>query len=111
VAKITGTQGEHVDVQCGVLLMVACGLEPARSLRKKDAQAIWDAFSAGGFDDAAVARFIDNVVPFEYQADIRRMWDDDLGPEARVHLDSDDEARVLDYLQETCRASWKKRAS
>jgi hypothetical protein len=64
-----------------------------------------------GFDDAAVARFIDNVVPFEYQADIRRMWDDDLGPEARVHLDSDDEARVLDYLQETCRASWKKRAS
>lgn len=109
--KITGTQGEHVDVQCGVLLMVACGLEPARSLRKKDAQAIWDAFSAGGFDDAAVARFIDNVVPFEYQADIRRMWDDDLGPEARVHLDSDDEARVLDYLQETCRASWKKRAS
>ena len=58
-----------------------------------------------------MARFIDNVVPFEYQADIRRMWDDDLGPEARVHLDSDDEARVLDYLQETCRASWKKRAS
>lgn len=109
--KITGTQGEHVDVQCGVLLMVACGLEPARSLRKKDAQAIWDAFSAAGFDDAAVARFIDNVVPFEYQADIRRMWDEDLGPEARVHLDSDDEPRVLAYLQETCRASWKKRAS
>ena len=108
---ITGTQGEHVDVQCGVLLMVACGLEPARSLRKKDAQAIWEAFSAGGFDAAAVARFIDNVVPFEYQADIRRMWDEDLGPEARVHLDSDDETRVLDYLQETCRASWKKRAS
>lgn len=107
--RITGTQGEHVDVQCGVLLMVACGLEPARSLRKKDALAIRDAFGAGGFDEAAVARFIDEVVPFEYQADVRRMWDDDLGPEARVHLDSDDETRVLDYLQETCRASWKKR--
>ena len=73
--------------------MVACGLEPARSLRKKDALAIRDAFGAGGFDEAAVARFIDEVVPFEYQADVRRMWDDDLGPEARVHLDSDDETR------------------
>ena len=74
------------------------------------ALAIRDAFGAGGFDEAAVARFIDEVVPFEYQADVRRMWDDDLGPEARVHLDSDDETRVLDYLRETCRASWKKRA-
>lgn len=92
--KITGTQGEHVDVQCGV----------------PDGLRVFLAQAAGGFE-AAVARFIDNVVPFEYQADIRRMWDDDLGPEARVHLDSDDEARVLDYLQETCRASWKKRAS
>jgi hypothetical protein len=80
--RITGTQGEHVDVQCGVLLMVACGLEPARSLRKKDALPSGTP-SAPPASTTAVARFIDNVVPFEYQADIRRMWDDDLGPEAR----------------------------
>lgn len=109
--RIMGKHGDEHEAQCRVLLMVACGLEPARSLRKKDALAIWDAFGAQGFDEAAVARFIDEVVPFEYQADVRRMWEDDLGPEARVHLDSDDGTRVLDYLQETCRASWKKRAS
>lgn len=107
--RIMGTQGEHPDVQCGVLLMVATGLEPARSLRKKDALAIWDNFRNTGFDPPAVARFIENVVPFEYQSDIRRLWDEDLGPEAAQQLDGDDETRVLRYLQETCRTSWKKK--
>ncbi|WP_284187834.1 hypothetical protein [Zoogloea oryzae] len=107
--RIMGTQGEHPDVQCGVLLMVATGLEPARSLRKKDALAIWDAFKETGFNETAITRFIDNVVPFEYQSDIRRLWDEDLGPEAAQQLDGDDETRVLGYLQETCRTSWKKK--
>ena len=107
--RIMGTQGEHPDVQCGVLLMVATGLEPARSLRKKDALAIWDNFRNTGFDTPAVARFIENVVPFEYQSDIRRLWDEDLGPEASQQLDGDDETRVLNYLQETCRTGWKKK--
>lgn len=106
---ITGRQGAHTDVQCGVLLMVATGLEPARSLRKKDATQIWDNFRANGFDEQAVTHFIENVVPFEYQADVRRMWLEDLGPEARMQLDSTDEGDVLDYLQDTCRAGWKKK--
>ena len=89
--------------------MVATGLEPARSLRKKDALAIWDAFKESGFNEAAITRFIDNVVPFEYQSDIRRLWDEDLGPEAAQQLDGDDETRVLGYLQETCRTGWKKK--
>lgn len=108
--RITGRQGAHTDVQCGVLLMVATGLEPARSLRKKDALQIWDNFRDTGFDEQAVTHFIENVVPFEYQADVRRMWLEDLGPEARMQLDLDDENDVLDYLQDTCRASWKKRS-
>ncbi|WP_374244627.1 hypothetical protein [Zoogloea sp.] len=107
--SIMGTQGEHPDVQCGVLLMVATGLEPTRSLRKKDALAIWDNFRDTGFNQPAITRFIDNVVPFEYQSDIRRLWDEDLGPEASQQLDGDDETRVLNYLQETCRTGWKKK--
>ena len=107
--RITGNQGEHTDVQCGVLLMVATGLEPTRSLLKRDATQIWDRFRESGFDEAAVARFIDNVVPFEYQSDVRRLWEDDLGPEAAQQLDSDDTTLVMNYLQETCRASWKKK--
>ena len=106
--RITGGQGEHTDVQCGVLLMVATGLEPTRSLLKRDATRIWDGFRAQGFDDVAVARFIEDIVPFEYQADTRRLWEDDLGPEARVQLDSDDGTRVMNYLRDTCRADWKK---
>lgn len=108
--RITGRQGDHTDVQCGVLLMIATGVPPARSLRKKDALQIWDNFRDKGFDDNAVAHFIENVVPFEYQADVRRMWLEDLGPEARMQLDHHDEGDVLDYLQDTCRASWKKRS-
>jgi len=38
------------------------------------------------------------------------MWEDDLGPEARQQLDSDDTTLVMNYLQDTCRASWKKKA-
>lgn len=108
--RITGNQGEHTDVQCGVLLMVATGLEPTRSLLKRDATQIWDRFRESGFDEAAVARFIDNVVPFEYQSDVRRLWEDDLGPEASLQLDSDDTTLVVNYLQDTCRAGWKKKA-
>ncbi len=108
--RITGTQGDHTDVQCGVLLMVATGLEPTRSLLKRDATRIWDRFRESGFDEAAVARFIDNVVPFEYQSDVRRLWEDDLGPEASLQLDSDDTTLVMNYLQDTCRAGWKKKA-
>jgi len=107
--RITGNQGEHTDVQCGVLLMVATGLEPTRSLLKRDATRIWDRFRESGFDEAAVARFIDNVVPFEYQSDVRRLWEDDLGPEASLQLDSDDTTLVMNYLQDTCRAGWKKK--
>ncbi|WP_347250077.1 hypothetical protein [Zoogloea sp.] len=107
--RITGNQGEHTDVQCGVLLMVATGLEPTRSLLKRDATLIWEHFRETGFDEDAVARFIENVVPFEYQSDVRRLWEDDLGPEAALQLDSDDTTLVMNYLQETCRASWKKK--
>ncbi|WP_374502726.1 hypothetical protein [Zoogloea sp.] len=108
--RITGNQGEHTDVQCAVLLMVATGLEPTRSLLKRDATRIWDRFRESGFDEAAVARFIDKVVPFEYQSDVRRLWEDDLGPEASLQLDSDDTTLVMNYLQDTCRAGWKKKA-
>ena len=83
--------------------MVATGLEPARSRRKKDALAIRENFRETGFNEAAITRFIDNVVPFEYQSDICRLWDEDLGPEATQQLDGNDETRVLGYLQETCR--------
>ena len=109
--RITGRAGDHTDVQCGVLLMVATGLEPAKILKKKDVAQIRANFKQSGFNEQAIAHFIENVVPFEYQADIRRMWEEDLGPEARVQLENDDTALIENYLQETCRANWKKRST
>lgn len=48
---------------------------------------------------------------FEYQADVKRMWEDDLGPEARVQFEGNDTALIENYLQDSCRANWKKRSS
>ena len=107
--KITGGKGEHPDVMCTVLLMVATGLEPGPTLRKKDAIGVWEGFRCSGFDEAAVSRFIQQVVPFQYQADVRHLWSEDLGPDARMHLNDADEHDVLAYLHETCRATYKLR--
>lgn len=105
--RISAGKGDHTDVQCTLLLLVACGLPPAPSLRKKDALEIWRRFRDQGFDEAAVSRFIEELTPFEYQADIRRLWDEDLGDEARLNLDNADQAYVLSYLHDCCRSSWK----
>jgi hypothetical protein len=107
--RITGGHGDHTDVQCTALLMVATGLDPTPVLRKKDAIAIWQHFRDAGFDDKAVEAFIETVVPFEYQADVLRLWQEDLGPEAGVKLDDDIQAHALTYLHEACRPGWKKK--
>jgi len=106
---ITGAHGSHTDVQCAVLLCVATGVEPVPSLRKKDATAIWMNYRTSGFDDEAVADFIDSIAPFEYQDDLRRLWDEDLSQEAEAHLDADKDSALL-YLNQTCRSSWTQRS-
>lgn len=107
--RITGGKGDHTDVQCTVLLLIATGLDPAPVLRKQDATLIWQNFRSGGFNEQAVYGFIDTLVPFEYQSDIRRLWAEDLGPEAGVQLDETDPIRALSYLHETCRPGWKQK--
>ena len=91
--------------------MVACGLEPARSLRKKDAQAIWDAFSANRFTTTPPWPASSTTWCPSNTRPTSAAWGRRPRPRSPHTSDSDDEARVLDYLRETCRASWKKRAS
>lgn len=107
--KITDGKGEHPDVLCTVLLLVATGLEPRPALRKKDAIGVWENFRSAGFDEAAVSRFIHQVVPFQYQSDVRHLWAEDLGPDACIQLNDADEDVVLAYLHDTCRATYKLR--
>src|SRR5690606_14147460 len=99
----------HTDVQCAVLLCVATGVEPVQSLRKKDATAIWMNYRTSGFDDDAVSTFIEDIAPFEYQDDLRRLWEEDLAQEAEAHLDADQDGALL-YLNQTCRSSWTQRS-
>ncbi|AWI80480.1 MAG: hypothetical protein CVU19_11005 [Betaproteobacteria bacterium HGW-Betaproteobacteria-13] len=80
---------------------------PASSLRKKDALDTWRRFEDQGFDGTAVSRSIDASTPFEYQANIRRLWDEELGDDARLNLDNDDQAHVLSNLHDRCRSSSK----
>jgi len=106
---IMGHYGSHTDVQCAVLLCVATGVEPVQSLRKKDATAIWMNYRTSGFDDDAVSTFIEDIAPFEYQDDLRRLWEEDLAQEAEAHLDADQDGALL-YLNQTCRSSWTQRS-
>ncbi|MDD3353996.1 hypothetical protein [Zoogloea sp.] len=105
--RVTGGKGDHPDVQCTVLLLLATGQAPAPQLRKKDALAVWQVYRESGFNETAVRSFIENVVPFEYQGDILRLWESDLAPEARASLEETDQTRALRYLHETCRPAWK----
>ena len=107
--KITAGKGDHPDVMCTILLRVAVGLQPLPMLRKKDAIETWNQFRQHGLDHKAVVDFIERIVPFQYQLDTRRLWEDDLGPDAELHLDDEDEEQVLAYLHDTCRVSYKQR--
>ncbi len=78
----------------GVLLMVACGLEPARACARRTRWSRSGTPSARGLRRGRRGPLHRRGGALQYQADVRRM-DDDLGPEARVDLDSDGRYWVL----------------
>lgn len=105
--KITGGKGTDPYVLCTLLLTVAAGMEPRSTLRKKDALELVARYREHGFNnDEGLATFIQQVVPFQMQSDVTRLWNEDLGPDARDHLDNDDVDYVLSYLHDTCSATF-----
>lgn len=107
--RITGGKGADPYVLCTLLLTVAAGMEPRPALRKKDALELHERYRQGGLNDDVVLTFIEQIVPFQMQSDVARLWNEDLGPDARDHLD-DDVDRALRYLHDTCIASFKRPA-
>lgn len=108
--RLTGGKSTDPYVLNTLLLTVAAGMEPRPSLRKKDALELQARYRQDGPNDEGVLRFIQQIAPFQIQSDLTHLWQDDLGPEARDHLDDDDPDRVLSYLFDTCVVSFKKPA-
>lgn len=108
--RVTG--GKQVDpfVLNTLLLTVAAGMEARPSLRKKDALEIHARYQQTGFSDERVLQFIQQIAPFQMQADLTHLWIEDLGPDARDRLDHGDLDDTLTYLYDTCVVSFKNPA-
>lgn len=108
--RITGGKGADPYVLNTLLLTVAAGIEARATLRKKDALELHERYRQSGFSDEGVLTFIQQIVPFQMQSDLTRLWNEDLGPDARDHLDDDDIDYVLSYLYDTCVVSFRNPA-
>ena len=61
---------------------------------------------------AAVLAYIETYAPIEHRQDFKKVWRDDLMPEADQALSDPDDSdhhkeRATAYLQSTCKAEWK----
>jgi hypothetical protein len=108
--KLTGGKGADPYVLNTLLLTVAARMEPLARLRKKDALLLWERYREHDFNDQGVLNFIEQVVPFQMQSDLKRLWNTDLGPDARDSFDDDDVDQVLGYVYDNCVVSFKRPA-
>jgi len=99
-----------------VCFFVAAGLPPKAAMLLREAREIIRIFRAGGFDSRAVVKFIDDHAPEAIREDLKASWMDDLRREAEERLADRDPnwpdahmERALEYLRQTCRATWKAR--
>lgn len=111
--KITAGDSDDPKVIATVLLRVATGLPPGSKLLKREARDIVRNFRARGCDSNAVIEFIETTCPLSIQPDLKRIWEEDLLPDASEAIaDTDPQypdaymARAVAYLRRTCRATW-----
>lgn len=112
--RITKGDADDPAVLATIFLNVATGQPPKAAALLKEAKAIIQAFRTDGFDSNAVLAFIDAYAPFEQRDDLKAMWEQDLKPDAEIHLADNDPQmpdtymeRALKYFKQNCAASWK----
>ncbi len=110
--RATSGQVDDDHVIATVLLLVATGFPPKARLLKREAREIIAVFRTKGFDSQAVLAYIETYAPIEHRQEFKKVWRDDLMPEADQALgDPDDSDRHMErattYLQKTCKAEWK----
>jgi|SRR5665213_147964 len=111
--RITSGDAEDPEVIATILLRVATGLAPKSKLLKREAREMVVAFRLNGFDSGAVNQFIETHAPLQSQPDLKRIWKEDLAPEASESLSDNDPqfpdrymSRAIAYLRKACRAGW-----
>jgi hypothetical protein len=114
--RVTRGDADDPAVVATVFLFVAAGLQPKASMLLREGKEVIQVFRASGFDSQAVIQFIDDHAPEAIRQDLKASWTDDLRREAEDQLaDSDPNwpdihmERALEYLRQTCRATWKSR--
>lgn len=115
--RVTKGDSDDPNVLATLFLRLATGQPPAASLLQREAKEVIQTFRQRGFDSKAVIDYIEAHAPHQSQGELKHFWQEDLRPEAEVHLaDTDPEMpdthmeRALPYLRKTCNAAWKGRA-
>jgi hypothetical protein len=111
--RITSGDAEDPEVIATILFRVATGLVPKSKLLKREAREMVAAFRLNGFDSGAVNEFIETHAPLQSQPDLKRIWKEDLAPDASESLSDNDSqfpdkymSRAIAYLRKACRAGW-----
>ncbi len=114
--RVTRGGADDPAVVATVLFFVAVGLPPRPTMLLREAKDVIHRFRTAGFDSQTVIGFIEAYAPEAMRDDLRKSWQEDLQREATEQLaDSDPNwpdthmARALEYLRNTCAASWKAR--
>ncbi len=114
--RITRGNGDDPAVLATLFLNIATGQPPKASALLREARAMIAAFREQGFNSRAVLDFIDQHAPFEQREDLKSLWQEDLRPDAEIHLADNDAQmpdshmeRALRYFRANCVASWKGR--
>lgn len=116
--RLTRGEADDPTILATLFLNIATGQPPsAKALLLREGKSLIGAFRQSGFNSAAVEAFIDHEAPFEQRPDLKAFWNEDLKPEAEVHLADHDPnmpdqhmERALRYLKSTCAVRWKGRS-
>ena len=110
------TKGESDDpaVLATVFLFLATGLPPKASMLQREGKDLIQNFRTRGFDATAVTRFITEHAPHALQEELLKFWREELQGEAEGQLADKDPNfpdthmdRGLEYLRQSCAATWK----
>ncbi|MGS0743552.1 hypothetical protein ACVBEF_17265 [Glaciimonas sp. GG7] len=91
-------------------LCLAAGTKPQTTISETQAKAITRQVRQHGFDNEAVATFINTAAPFEMKENLLALWEDEFLPEASTWLLDEDDMQynaALKFLKENCNVKLK----
>lgn len=115
--RVTKGEADDPSVLATLFLFIATGLPPKATALLKEAKEVIRIFRSSGFDSNAVMAYIEKHAPYSSQEELKRLWLEDLQPDAETHLADKDPRypdsymeRSLKYYKENCKTTWKGKA-